>query len=40
MEDRFMESLDSCLGLSTNELKNLVAQLEGVIEEREEEEDE
>lgn len=40
MEDRFMECLDSCLGLSTDELKNLVAQLEGVIEEREEDEDE
>lgn len=40
MEDKFMESLDSCLGLSTDELKSLVAQLEGVIEEREEEEDE
>lgn len=40
MEDKFMNILDSCWELTTEELKSLVAQLEGVIEEREEEEDE
>lgn len=39
MEDRFMETLDMCHDLDIDELRNLVAQLEGVIEEREEEED-
>lgn len=38
--ENFMDILDSCLELTTEELKSLVAQLEGIIEEREEEEEE